>query len=161
MESRCFRSLSPAGNRGLQKNIGKQNNEAISASVLGETLLKFMDGKDIWEGTATQLLDELEMIAQELKIDTRHRKWPKAPNALTRRINEIKTNFTELGLHFNINKSGNRSIKLEWKFSRDSISESTTRVCPRCQSTKVDSPDKENWFCGDCSVFFDIDKIPS
>jgi len=52
----------------------------------------------LWKGSATELLADLESVAAELKINTRHKPWPKAPNSLSRRINEVKTNIREIGI---------------------------------------------------------------
>jgi hypothetical protein len=44
------------------------------------------------------LLAVLEQIAYDLKINKNTKLWPKAPNILSRRINEVKTNLREVGL---------------------------------------------------------------
>ena len=70
----------------------------------------------LWKGTATELLADLESIAVELKINTRQKSWPKAPNSLSRRINEIKTNLREIGITidrcFTDEKKKSKGIKM-------------------------------------------------
>jgi hypothetical protein len=50
-------------------------------------------------GTTTELLNELEPVAESLKIKTKNnRLWPSAPNTLSRRLNDVKTNLREIGI---------------------------------------------------------------
>lgn len=79
-------------------NIKFQNEEAVSANVIGEVLLEFMSEKQSWEGTATELLDELNLKADDLKLSAVRPGWPKAPHALKRRLRELKTNLQEMGI---------------------------------------------------------------
>jgi hypothetical protein len=88
------------------ENIGKQNLEAIETHPLGQAIAKFCEeeievneDKDEsnceWEGAATKLLERLAEIAVKYKIDTQRRDWPKAVNALTYRLNIIRSNLLE------------------------------------------------------------------
>lgn len=82
-------------------NIQFQNREAIEASPVGDIVLKFMDDQDEWEGTSSDLLTELELIADALKINIKRMKgWPKAPQTLSKRMNDIKTNLSKEGIFF-------------------------------------------------------------
>ena len=69
-----------------------------------------------WSGSATQLSLELNEIAEtELKINIHKIKsWPKSPNSLSRKLNEIKTNLREKGIVIERYKDekGNRLIKI-------------------------------------------------
>jgi hypothetical protein len=61
--------------------------------------MEFLNSRIKWEGTCTGLLDELEPVAEALKIKTKNnRLWPSTPNILSRRLNEIKTNLSEIGI---------------------------------------------------------------
>jgi hypothetical protein len=51
-----------------------------------------------WKGAASELLAELDEIADQIKINTNYRLWPKSPNSLSRRITEVKTNLREIGI---------------------------------------------------------------
>jgi hypothetical protein len=60
--------------------------------------MEFMNYRTEWIGTATELQNELE-VAEKLKIKTKNNKlWPSAPNSLSRRLNEVKTNRREVGI---------------------------------------------------------------
>ena len=52
------------------KNIDLQSEEAIAANPVGMAITKFIENRQGWEGTATELLTELEPVAFELKINT-------------------------------------------------------------------------------------------
>jgi hypothetical protein len=57
-----------------------------------------MDSRAGWIGTATELHNKLE-VAESLKIKTKNdRLWPSAPNSLSRKLNEVKTNLREIGI---------------------------------------------------------------
>lgn len=80
------------------KNINSQNDAAIEASPIGITLLSIMEDQEEWEGTATDLLIELESRAEKLKVNIKVKEWPKDPSWLTRRIQLIHSNLAEQGL---------------------------------------------------------------
>jgi hypothetical protein len=61
----------------------------------------------------SELLAKLEEVADILKITRRSKSWPKAPNSLGRRINEIKTNLREIGIV--IDNTGSRDSKTKVK----------------------------------------------
>jgi hypothetical protein len=66
----------------FQENARRQVEEATSSSVVAQTLPAFMDGRQESIGTASTPLDELEIVAESLKISTRCREWSKAPHTL-------------------------------------------------------------------------------
>ena len=65
---------------GYDKNVELQIEEAISENLLSNALVKFMEDKDEWRGTATELLAKLEGVATtKLEINVAsNRQWPKA-----------------------------------------------------------------------------------
>jgi hypothetical protein len=96
-------------------NIGKQNIEAIEAHPLGQAIARFFDQheeererereNEILEGSPLEILEQLEIIAEQKKINTNHRLWPKSHNALTRRLNQIRSNLLEgLGIEVTITR---------------------------------------------------------
>lgn len=92
-------------------NIGRQNIEAIDAHPLGQAITRWVQSwpadseSQVWEGSPQELLQILEPIAIDAKIDTMSRNWPKAPNYLSRRLNEIRSNLLEgLGIEFKIER---------------------------------------------------------
>jgi len=91
------------------EKIGNLSKEALETNPVGLSLLEFMSLNNSFEGTASELLEKLTEIADSLKIDTK-RYFPKAPNALTRRINEIKANLEEEGLKVEYDKTGKQRL---------------------------------------------------
>ena len=61
-------------------NRAAANTQALDESVLVPLLLKFLDGRGNWQGTASGLLAELESLADE-KLRKR-RDWPSTPRKL-------------------------------------------------------------------------------
>ena len=80
------------------ENIGLQVEEAIEANSVSLAIRNFMINMNEWKGTATQLLTELDALAETMKINIKSKSWPKAPNLLSRRINEARTNLREIGI---------------------------------------------------------------
>lgn len=95
-----------------QANIDEQNEEAIREHPVAVAVRAYMKDKQDWSGTSTQLLDVLNKIAGEEKIDVRQRLWPKAAQALSRRVNEAKTNLAHVGILINTTHGSNRVISI-------------------------------------------------
>lgn len=72
-----------------KRNISGQNKEILYEDPVASLILDFMDDRDEWAGTATKLLEELRFMASE---DVK-RILPKAPNHLSRILNQLKTNL--------------------------------------------------------------------
>lgn len=81
-------------------NIQLQNTEAISNAVVGELILLFMETRQVWTGTASDLFLELKFIADNANIDIRAGGFPKAAHALSRKLTELKTNLQKEGIIF-------------------------------------------------------------
>ncbi len=78
-------------------NLEVQNKEVLYENLVAATLLSFMDGKSDWNGTPTELLEELQNSDENQKI-VNQKGFPKAANILSRRINELRTNLAEAGM---------------------------------------------------------------
>lgn len=81
-----------------QKNIDLQNSEALHAHIIAPVLLDLMSERDVWQGSASELLAELNLRADQLIVDKKDRAWPKRAHSLSRRLNEIKPNLEEVGI---------------------------------------------------------------
>jgi hypothetical protein len=85
--------------KAYDKNIETQVEEAIAANLVSSAIIKLMEDRTEWTGTATQLLAVLEDIAiTHLKVNTNTKQWPKAANVLSGRLEEVKTNLREIGI---------------------------------------------------------------
>jgi hypothetical protein len=92
-------------------NIGKQNIEAVENHPLGQAIAKFFEkevedsSQGFWQGSPAELLEQLEKIAQESKINTNLKSWPKEVRWLTRWLNQIRSNLLEgLGIEVIIDR---------------------------------------------------------
>lgn len=92
--SRCLGYPENAFINAYRENIDNQNDEVIEASPIAEALLAFMENKQQWTGTPTQLYQYLgDIISQVDSNIKRSIYWPKGPNRLTYKINEIVPNL--------------------------------------------------------------------
>ncbi|MHB9133544.1 MAG: hypothetical protein ACYDBB_20965 [Armatimonadota bacterium] len=80
------------------RNIGRQNETALEASLVGQAVIALMQEHTQWPGTISSLLDHLEQVAEGMKIDTRCKAWPKNPTWLARRLHEVQPNLLAMGI---------------------------------------------------------------
>ena len=96
------------GNR-EEANEALLDNEPVVEAI--QKLLKDYDTRDGWSGTATMLLFALGVHADEdLK---RSRAWPKAPNALIRRMRRIAPALRSIGIEYSEDEEGNSKRKVK------------------------------------------------
>jgi hypothetical protein len=81
-----------------EANFALRNQEILAGSEVADSLLRFMHGRGQWRGTASELHAELERTATGAGINVHGKAWPKAPHALTRRLNELQQNLAADGL---------------------------------------------------------------
>ena len=66
--------------------------------------------KKVWQGTATELLDRLNRMADDLT--QRQRSWPKSPRALSNALRRLAPNLREAGIDIiHEQTSGTKSVK--------------------------------------------------
>ena len=102
------------------ENIGRQNIEAIESHSLGHAIARYFQEDDSQKelnklkGSPMEVLEVLEGFAEQHRINTNHKLWPKSPNVLSRRLNQIRSNLLEgLGIEVAIgrittNKNGTK-----------------------------------------------------
>jgi len=97
-------------------NIGAQTREALDASPVAQAVLHLMDGRKEWSGTPSELLLALNAIAEELKIDSKARAWPKDAGWVTRRLTLVLPNLAQVGIQVRTSHDGkNRQVALQRK----------------------------------------------
>ncbi|MDO8688577.1 MAG: hypothetical protein Q7R39_00945 [Dehalococcoidia bacterium] len=105
-------------------NLSQQNAEAIEGSLVAGVILGFMEDRESWEGTASQLYSVLKTKAEELNISVNDRQWPRNPNWLVRSINRVVTNLRVEGLLLEWERSSKkRLIRLFWKKGKNVVTE--------------------------------------
>lgn len=87
-------------------NIVRQTEMLLNDNVVATAIVTFMDGKDDWRGTPTQLLNQLDSHASLTGIDTWEKYWPKGANALSRKLNELSTPLKKMGYSVVISTTG-------------------------------------------------------
>ena len=58
-------------------NIAGAVEEAVMGDMVGAAIVYFMDGKETWTGTATELLGLLNELPS---VNKKEKYWPKRPN---------------------------------------------------------------------------------
>ncbi len=79
-------------------NLMVRNEEVTATNPVAAMILIFMDDREAWSGSASELLTELDALAQRHRVDMRSRSWPKAAHILSRRLNEIRPNLAAAGI---------------------------------------------------------------
>lgn len=87
-------------------NIDKQNDEAIEASPVAKAIILFMKGKYGWEGSPEELRSKLTKHKDVFDLGlTSSPLWPKAPEWMTRRLNDVQTNLNAIGIRVEIERT--------------------------------------------------------
>lgn len=85
----------------------------LDVDLVGSALLNFMENRDAWEGTPTELLRELSLIIDEKVV--RSHEWPKTAAALSKRIQRAWTSLVQKGIKAERPSRGNER---RWHISR-------------------------------------------
>jgi hypothetical protein len=117
-------------------NIQNQNVEVLSSNPVATVLLSFMENRDNYEGTPAELLDELAQQAEQMKIKTTIKSWPGAPQVLTRRLNELKSNLRQGGIE--VDTTSGARIEGKWK-RLVKVSRTETVPTPKGMQNTVDT----------------------
>lgn len=109
-----------------RNNIERQDEEVIEGSAVAQALILLMEKHSHWKDSATELLRQLERIADANRIDRRSADWPRSASLLTRRLNIVKSNLLRFGIRFTIKRKGKgkREIELE-KVETISVTDAT------------------------------------
>jgi len=92
-----------------EENYGLQNRRAIEENPVASAILTFAENCKRWDGTSQKLFKELKVVAEREELDTKL--FPKSPSALSRRMNEVKSNLLTEGVK--IEKVGQRMWHIE------------------------------------------------
>jgi hypothetical protein len=67
-----------------------QNQATLDGSPVAQAIIRFMEGKDEYSGTSSELHKKLESVAESLGVSiVRDKAWPKSARWLWRRIKEV------------------------------------------------------------------------
>ena len=107
-------------------NTETRNEEALQASPVAAMVMELMDGQPEWEGTPSELLAELEALANDHHVNTKSSVWPKAAHALSRRLNEVRPNLAAVGISVSTRREGRRRVVTIQKAAENSVIGVTT-----------------------------------
>ena len=91
MIPRCMGNPNDTFTSAFVKNVEVQTIESIASNPVVIVIIELMKDTPEWKGTATTLHSDLQGIAILIGIDTHDKSWPKSPNGLSRKLNEVKT----------------------------------------------------------------------
>lgn len=78
----------------------EQDNEAINADSVATLIVEYMRCRDSWTGRVSDLLKELQVVASTIGMSTKGSGFPQAANALSRRLNSVKSNLEAKGIQY-------------------------------------------------------------
>ncbi len=116
--------------RAYKLNLEIGDDTAIDASPVGNVLIRFMEKRRNWTGTATQLLQELEILASF--SETRTKAWPKTARSISGIVRRLAPNLRKRGIGIDFNRSAEeRTITLT--SSPESTAASVTQMTQQIQ----------------------------
>ncbi|CAK4840647.1 unnamed protein product [Aphanomyces euteiches] len=97
--------------------IYEQNQKHASQEVLlnnpvASSVIKMMEDTREWIGNPTTFYLALSHICENNAIRMTGKNWPDSPNALTRRMNNLKSNLEQVGIFFETRKGNERKVIL-------------------------------------------------
>ncbi|HJT47966.1 MAG TPA: bifunctional DNA primase/polymerase [Nitrososphaeraceae archaeon] len=104
-------------------NIGRQNIEAIDSHPLAHVIAKYFEDENkggVLKGSPLEILEVLKEFAQNHKVSTDSKLWPKSANSLSRRLNQIRSNLLE-GLEIEVTISRTTTTKDKNKVNTSTI----------------------------------------
>lgn len=88
-------------------NRGQANDLAIEASSIGDGILELLNDRSHWEGTARDLLAELE-ARNGPERTKKLRDWPSNPQAIGKALRRIAPNLRQTGIDVQFNRSSGK-----------------------------------------------------
>ena len=76
-------------------NVASQHEEALDGSLIGGAIRAFMQTRQEWTGTATELLAAITTD----KTDTRQREWPKSGRGMSGHIKRLAPSLRAIGIY--------------------------------------------------------------
>jgi hypothetical protein len=93
-------------------NRGEATEQALDADPVAEAVRQFMQERDEWSGTASELWKALgELVDEDVR---RSKAWPGAPNALSNCMKRIAPALREIGIHYSDNIEGHQRTRTKY-----------------------------------------------
>ena len=102
----CETAFWPSGTfmAAYNDNLLEVVDTVIEADLVGSTVRQFAEEEAPWTGTASDLLDQLRVVANE--STTRSRDWPNSPDALSNRLRRAATFLRKVGVEIAFDRVG-------------------------------------------------------
>jgi len=110
------------------RNIRHTNEEAISSDPVALGIMFLVQEQKKWEGTATELMDALEKVAEAERIDLKAKSWPKSAKGMVSRIDKVKSNLIDAGI--NIEEEDNNHKAKKYFFTLAQVLTETSPQSP-------------------------------
>jgi hypothetical protein len=79
--------------------VSAQNRSTLDGSPVAQAIIKFMEDRDLFEDSSTELHKKLEGIAEDIGVSVvRDKAWPKSARWLWRRIQEVVPLLVAVGI---------------------------------------------------------------
>jgi hypothetical protein len=134
--------------RSYATNRGSAHELAIEASPVAGAVVRFMDTRDEWEGSATALLEHLSTLAGDSQ--TKQKEWPKAAHILTNRLKRVAPDLRARGIEVatEVHSGHGRVVRIDRSAkARDEASEASVASVTRSEGPdSTDAP--ELWSVG-------------
>jgi hypothetical protein len=96
--------------RAYTTNRTEANALTLESSKVAAELISFMDGKEQWTGTATALLETLELRASD---ETRRAKeWPRSGRGLSGKLRRLAPALRRSGVHLEFDREGRERTRI-------------------------------------------------
>lgn len=127
-------------------NRQEANVTAVDSSLIGPPVLALLEQQAVWDGSASDLLTEVERLAPQKSLE--ERAWPRGPAAFSRALRRIAPNLRAVGVvvEFPSRTGGQRRIHLEcgsYRASSDGSAEAGDSSQEENRHLKTDPPDIE------------------
>ena len=100
-----------------------QNRATLDGSPVAQAVMKFMEGRESYEGTSTELHKKLEAVAEDIGVSvSRDKAWPKSARWLWRRMQEVVPLLVAVGIEAARHETEKGSIIALRKTSTDDAS---------------------------------------
>lgn len=81
-------------------NQEARNIEILNTDIIATLIIGFMQDKHEWSGFISELYNKLLDLAPQYGIKTNDKNFPKQPNILSRRLNNLQSNLKQAGISF-------------------------------------------------------------
>jgi len=111
--------------------VRAQNRSTLDGSPVAQAVIRFMEDRENFEGSSTELHKKLEGVAENIGVSiARDKAWPKSARWLWRRMQEVVPLLVAVGIETSRSESKQSTIITLRKTSTDDATNATTEENP-------------------------------